>query len=442
MKNYRSLTALILAVTLVFSLALPAQAAAPGLVYSQEGNTVQLTLQELSGESVYGVQLELTLAGSYASAIFTPSTTGAYAPPCYRTEAGDATQVVIYLTAQTPLNQNATLSLGALTMPDAFTMPASATVILLNRDLQPMSDVQTLSVTKQSVSVVTPSGGGGGGGGGGENISLSTVTIAPTNYGTITASANKAAQNTKVTLTATPDEGYVLNTLEVRSTQGGKLALESLGGDRYAFSMPAYAVEIVATFRKEETTATAQKLPFTDVAASSWYYDAVSYVYGKGMMNGTAADTFAPEVTTSRGMIVTILYRLAGTPAAKASSFPDVPDGRYYTAAVGWAAEKGIVNGYENGLFQPDIPITREQMAAILYRYANAMGYQVSQRGDLSVFSDQAHISSYATEAMSWAVGAGLLSGMGDGTVAPTGQATRAQAATILSRFCQNMVKD
>lgn len=442
MKKHRSLTALALAVALVFSLTLPAQAAAPGLSYTQSGNTVQLKLQNLGQESVYGVQLELTLEGSYSSALFTPSTTGAYAPPCHRTEAGDATQVTIYLTAQTPLNSGSELSLGALTMPDAFTMPDTATALLLGRDLQPIGDVQPLTVTKQSSGGSGGNPGGGGGGGGALTPTpLYDVTIASTNYGKITCSANKAAQKTRVTLTATPDEGYVLGSLEVRSTQGGKLTLEELGGGRYAFSMPAYAVEIVATFRAEKAPVSPAKPPFTDTAVSAWYYDAVCYVYEKGMMNGVSDTAFGPEVTTSRAMIVTILHRLEDTPAAKTPDFPDVADGQYYTAAVGWAAEKGIVNGYETGEFRPNDPITREQLAAILYRYASATGCTVSQRGDLTAFADYADVSSYAAEAMSWAVGAGLLSGMGDGTVSPSGQATRAQVAIILQRFCQNVKK-
>lgn len=181
-------------------------------------------------------------------------------------------------------------------------------------------------------------------------------------------------------------------------------------------------------------------VPFTDVRESDWFYQEVKYVYEKGMMNGVSGDAFAPNSSTSRAMLVTILYRLAGSPAAQAPTFPDVSPTQYYTYPVGWAAGQSIVNGYEDGRFLPDGLITREQLAAVLYRYSRAMGYNTALRGDLSKFSDQGKISAYAAEPMSWAVAAGLLSGMGDGTVNPQGYATRAQVAAILTRFCKAFV--
>lgn len=157
-------------------------------------------------------------------------------------------------------------------------------------------------------------------------------------------------------------------------------------------------------------------------------------------MNGTGGEAFSPNAPTSRAMLVTILYRLADSPPAQSPTFPDVPAGQFYTYPVGWAAGQSIVTGYEDGRFLPNNLLTREQLAAILYRYSRAMGYTVSVRGDLSRFSDRESISPYAQDAVAWAVGAGLLSGMGDGTVNPGGNATRAQVATILTRFCKNVV--
>ncbi len=183
-------------------------------------------------------------------------------------------------------------------------------------------------------------------------------------------------------------------------------------------------------------------LPFTDVESSDWYYDAVQYVYENSMMSGTGDSTFSPNTTTTRGMIVTVLHRLEGCPNAAGTSFTDVDSGAYYATAVAWASSRGIVDGYGNGKFGPNDTITREQMATILYRYAVYSGYDVSAKGDLSQFADQASVSSYAAEAMAWAVDVGLISGVGNNTLAPRNGATRAQVAAILMRFCENVAAD
>lgn len=178
-------------------------------------------------------------------------------------------------------------------------------------------------------------------------------------------------------------------------------------------------------------------VPFTDVKETDWFYDAVGYVYENGMMSGTGNNQFSPNVTTTRGMIVTILYRLEGSPAVSTSSFDDVAAGEYYANGVSWAAANGVVSGYGNNLFGPNDPITREQMATILHRYAQHKEYETTVSGDVSSFTDGASVSSYAVEPMNWAVGTGLLSGVGNNMLNPTGNATRAQAATILMRFCE-----
>lgn len=180
-------------------------------------------------------------------------------------------------------------------------------------------------------------------------------------------------------------------------------------------------------------------IPFTDVSAGDWFYDSVGYVYGAGLMNGTSPTAFGPDQTTTRAMIVTILYRYEGSPAAGSSSFRDVAAGQYYTAAVAWAAQNGVVNGYSSTQFGPNDTITREQMAAILYRYAQYKGYDVSGRADLSVYSDGNRVSSYARDAVAWANKAGLINGVDARTLQPGGSATRAQVAAILTRFCQSI---
>lgn len=177
-------------------------------------------------------------------------------------------------------------------------------------------------------------------------------------------------------------------------------------------------------------------VPFTDVKETDWFYDAVGYVYENGMMSGTGNNQFSPNVTTTRGMIVTILYRLEGSPAVSTASFDDVAAGEYYANGVSWAAANGVVSGYGNNLFGPNDPITREQMAAILYRYTQHKEYETTVTGDVSSFTDGASVSSYAVEPMNWAVSAGLFSGVGSNMLNPTGNTTRAQVATILMRFC------
>lgn len=182
------------------------------------------------------------------------------------------------------------------------------------------------------------------------------------------------------------------------------------------------------------------EFPFTDVYDRDWFYSDVDYVAQNGLMRGTSADKFSPYSTTTRAMIVTVLYRMEGEPDAGENSFIDVPDGEYYTDAVAWASENGIVNGYGQGRFGPNDSITREQLAAILYRYSVYKGYDVSVGEDTNIlsFDDIADLSDYAFTSMQWACGAGLIGGMGDGRLAPKGNATRCQIAAVLHRYCDN----
>ena len=180
-------------------------------------------------------------------------------------------------------------------------------------------------------------------------------------------------------------------------------------------------------------------LPFIDVDPDSWYYGAVEYAYENGLMNGVAADQFAPQTTLTRAMMAAVLANLENGSANTSGSFSDVADGAWYADAVNWAAENGIVNGYEDGTFRPDTPLTREQMAAFLYNYAAYKGYDVSATNDLAQFSDAAQVSSWAADVVKWAVGADLLHGVGDDKLAPTGTATRAEVAAILANFCENV---
>ena len=185
-------------------------------------------------------------------------------------------------------------------------------------------------------------------------------------------------------------------------------------------------------------------LPFTDLAAGAWYEDAVAYVYRHDLMSGFSEDLFGPNADLSRAQLCQILYNMEGRPAVTGgSSFSDLADGAWYTDAVTWAASQGIVDGYGGGLFGPDDNITREQLASILYRYAQARGDDVSVGEDTNIlsYSDAADVAEYAISAMQWACGAGVITGISESALAPRGEATRAQTAAMLMRFCEQYVE-
>jgi len=189
------------------------------------------------------------------------------------------------------------------------------------------------------------------------------------------------------------------------------------------------------------TALAAGENPFTDVSASHWAYDDITYVYENDLMNGTDGSLFSPESTTTRAQVVTVLYRLAGQPAADwENPFWDVPASAWFHDAVTWAWENDITGGVSSTHFGAGNAVTREQLAAFLYRYAQDQGYDTSARADLSGYSDAGLVSSYATEALSWANATGLITGTTATTLSPKGSATRAQVATILSRFCQDVI--
>lgn len=178
------------------------------------------------------------------------------------------------------------------------------------------------------------------------------------------------------------------------------------------------------------------KTPFTDVKTGSWYEDAVAYAYEKKMMVGTSDREFSPEAATSRAMLVTILWRLEGSPAAAQANYTDVARGQWYTSAIDWASEKNIVNGMGDSVFAPEASVTREQMAAILYRYTKYKGYALDKSKELGGFADAGEISAYALAPLGWCYAQGFITGMGNDLLSPKTGATRAQAATILYRFC------
>ena len=249
--------------------------------------------------------------------------------------------------------------------------------------------------------------------------------------GELKLSRRYAEKGETVTLTAIPDEGYELDTLTITDSKGNEIDLTHKGGNEYTFKMPAGRVEIEVSFRK--IVVEPEPLPFTDVAENAWYAQAVRYVYENGLMAGTSATAFTPDATTSRSMIATILWRMAGSPVVNyAMDYTDVAQGQWYSEAIRWAASEGIMGGYGNGLFGTNDPITREQFALMLWNYA---GKPESNRS-LTAYPDWTSTSDWAQQAMAWAVEEGLISNL-NGTLAPQGTATRAQAAVMLMRFCE-----
>lgn len=265
--------------------------------------------------------------------------------------------------------------------------------------------------------------------------------ITDTDNGTVTVSPSNPQEGDKVTITPKPDQGYEVDDVVVTDEDGNELEVTENADGSFTFVQPEGGVTITVTFTesKDEPTdpADPSELPFGDVKTSDWFHDPVKYVYDKGLMTGTSATEFAPNLTTTRGMIVSILHRLEGGPVVENDAFSDVSSDDWYGQSVAWAASVGVVNGFEDGTFRPNDPITREQMAAILYNYSQYKGYDVSARADLSKYSDAASVSSWAAEVLSWANAEGLVNGMTKITLDPQASATRAQVATILMRYTQ-----
>ena len=296
---------------------------------------------------------------------------------------------------------------------------------------------QQFSLYAIGYTVPTPGGDTGGGGG----VSTYRITVEDSKHGEVKSSRASASQGSTVTLTVKPDAGYELSELIVTDSRGNEIDLTDKGDGKFTFTMPGRAVTVEAIFAEIEEEPQPWNNPFVDVRAGAWYYDAVRYVHEHGLMAGTSAKTFDPNVITTRGMIVTILYRLAGSPDIENRNwgypYADVDSTAYYGTAVYWARLSGIVAGYSSELFGPNDPITREQFAVMLYRFAG----QPSAPDPTLTFSDADQVSGYASDAMRWAVGAGIISGKGNGILDPKGDATRAQAAAMLMRFCQKYME-
>lgn len=258
-----------------------------------------------------------------------------------------------------------------------------------------------------------------------------TLEIAETAHGAVVVSTAHPDYGEVVTIIPQPEPGYVVEAVTVTDADGEVLVVTALEDGTYQFTQPRGMVTISVTFAKKPV----EPLPFVDVAAEEWYGDAVATVYAQGLMMGTAENTFAPELVATRGMVVSILHRLAGSPTVSAEVFEDVTADDWYGQAVAWAASEGIASGTSAETFSPNAAVTREQLAALLCNFAAQQGMDTTARSDLSSFDDAETVSDWAQDAVSWAHAEGLLAGTSATTLSPQGEATRAQLAAMLVRF-------
>ena len=267
------------------------------------------------------------------------------------------------------------------------------------------------------------------GGGGGSSYDYYTITASAGTGGSISPSGSVSVrEDTDKTFTITPDSGYHISDVLVDGKSVGAVT-------SYTFDNVQKRHTIEAIFAKENPDT---GNPFTDVHPDDWFYDDVMFVFANGLMVGTGDATFSPEISTSRAMIAVTLWRMEGEPAAKGENpYTDVENGAWYTEAITWADENGIAEGYGNGCFQPETPVTREQLAAFFYRYAAYKGYDITITGSLDHFNDKDNVSEWAKDTMAWAVGYGLIGGKDNNMLDPQGEATRAEFAAMLQRFCQ-----
>lgn len=278
------------------------------------------------------------------------------------------------------------------------------------------------------------------------------ITVIDSKNGDVSVSDTWADEDDKIILTITPDKGYVVDKIEIVDDEGDKIDAKKVDDEdnKYTFRMANCDVTVTVTFKEEgKTTEDTDKeedkddeetteLNFTDVKESDWFFKGVEYVVDKGIMSGVSENEFAPSGKLTRAMLVQMLYNMESRPACDAeNAFMDVPVGQWYTDAVIWANDEKIVSGMGDGLFAPNMEITREQMVAMLYNYAKYKGYDVTASADLSKFADNASVSTWAQPAMQWAVAEGYISGMGDSQLAPQGTATRAEIASVIMRFME-----
>lgn len=337
---------------------------------------------------------------------------------------GSAGTVTLYAASRTPLTAaDGSLKLGTLSVAAGTEVKQVTGAVVLDRSLgQKTYDDVSLSVTQDQ-------GSSSGGASHPEAGSTTDSNKDRTPEVSVDGKGGQVKADSDGTVTITPDDGYRIAKILVN---GKEVDIENkLTGLKSTD-------EVVVTFEKIEET-TKPTVSFTDVQPTDWYAEAVTYAVENGLFQGTSATTFEPNANMNRAILVTVLYRMSGEQAKADTAFGDVAQNAWYAEAVAWAKTNGIVSGVSATQFAPNQNVTREQMAAILYRYAQYKGQEAGAAdANLTAFGDVNTVSSYALPAMNWAVKNGLISGTSTTTLSPNGSATRAQVATILMRYQKN----
>ena len=300
--------------------------------------------------------------------------------------------------------------------------------MIVNNPLATESDF-TDAVTKlsQAISDFQKSDGQNDRSGGGDSVRKYNVSVSETENGTVKLSQSSVYSGNSLTITAIPDEGYVVSDMLINGKSVGRKMT-------YTINSVKENIEVKVIFAKKTD------LPFIDVIESDWFFENVKYAHENGLLKGISETEFGPQIEMTRAMLVTVLYRAEGEPAVnKSIPFADVDVNAYYSSAVIWAEANGIVNGVTENEFSPDENITREQIAAIMFRYAKYKGYDVGlgENTNILSYTDAESISEYAISAMQYAVGSGLMKGKTESTINPLDNATRAEIAAILQRFIE-----
>jgi hypothetical protein len=301
---------------------------------------------------------------------------------------------------------------------------------------------QDATTTKTYTLTITRAAGSSSSGGGGGSSNYYTVSVdANSDNGEVTFDKTRSTAGSRVTITVNPDEGYQIDRLLILDKDGREVTYTNNGDGTYSFTMPSGDITVKAQFIEIPAVLpdNPPAFPFIDVGENDWYYQAVDYVYRNQLFAGTSEEHFEPKTPMSRAMLVTVLWRLEGQANIDINQvFSDVPAGEYYARAVDWANRQEIVKGYGDSRFGPLDNITREQMAVILYKFAEFKGYDTSAAADLGIFHDSSSVSSWARDAVKWAVASQILTGKGNGILDPSGNASRAEAASILMRLLTN----
>ena len=325
--------------------------------------------------------------------------------------------------------------------PASVTLKGTQSGVTCTGDTITLTGTSTITVESggktYSLTLNRTDGTGGNPGDGGGSVTRPTYppNILETEHGTVTVSPARPHQGDRVTITTQPDEGYKLGEITVTRPNGQKVTLTPAGDGKYTFTQPGVKVTIDVTFVPEEW-------PFVDVAESDWFFQAVKYVFERGIMVGTSDTTFEPQSSVTRGQVVQMLYNLEGQPTVTGEDgFTDVQAKDWWYNAVVWASQNEVVSGYGDGTFQPKRNISRQEFAQMLFNYAKFKGYDLTATGDLTKFPDGGDVAGWAETAMQWANGNELINGHADtGKLDPLGTTVRAQAASILTKFHQTFV--